>query len=114
MRSTINPAEFDWEIDIVVQNMSLVNGEETPGTPTTYSNIRAKKLRPLKGVESEETNQNVAQERNSWQIRKENYSFVPKHTAVVENSKNHEVIAVREFKGERYYLVLDTEYRDNQ
>lgn len=113
MLPTTNPVELDHIGDIITVSYTKVNGEKANTRSTTYSSVRSKKLMPLRGSESQETNQKVATERNSWQIRKEDRAIVPKNMIYVVGGKDHHITSVREFKGSRFFLVLDTEYRDN-
>lgn len=114
MRQMINPAGFDRIGDIQqateTQELGVVDETFAP----LYSNVRSKKLMPLKGSENMENNQEVAIERNSWLIRNENRDIVPNKTKYVVDGKDHHIIGVRDYKGERFYQVLDTEFRDNQ
>ena len=116
MLSTINPSELDRIGTIRTGSGTYANGREPLTYTDTYTNVRSKKLAPLRsqGGEAIESNQEVFIEGNSWLIRKENRVIVPMNMVYVVDGKIHHIVNVRDYQGSRTMIVLDTEYRDNE
>ena len=79
-----------------------------------YTNVRSKKIAPLRTDEVKEGAQNVSVHRNSWIVLKEDRNIVPKNTRYVVDGIAHYITNVREYMDSRVFIVLDTETRDNQ
>lgn len=113
MIEAINPAELDVVGTVQTATRTRTNGEERiTSWANTYSNVWSKQLRPLRQGEAEESKQQTALERNSFVVRMESRSIVPKDMRYLIGSKAHMIVGVRPYKMSRNYLVLDTEYRD--
>lgn len=93
-----------------------VAGEKAIDWANTYTGVRCKQIPALKlrVNEKEELTQMVFIEKLSWIIRREDRAIVPNAMRFVVESKNHFIVNVRRWKGSRDWLVLDTEFRDNQ
>lgn len=112
MIERINPAKLDVVGTIQTASTTTTNGETViTGWSNTYSGVWSKQLAPLRQQENEETRQQTAFERNSWLMRLESRSIIPKDMRYLVGSKGHEIVGVRNYKGSRNMIVIDTEYR---
>ena len=116
MLLTINPSEFDQIGTIRTGTGSNTDGRKVITYSDTYTSVRAKRLNPLRtfGGEGVESVQDVYIEENSWLIRKEDRAIVPKKMVYLIGAKIHHIVNVRDYKADRLYFVLDTEFRDNE
>jgi len=112
----IHPSELDMIGDIQKSDNVVTNGQKSDSWESLYLGVRCKQIPALKLRinEKEEFSQHVFIEKLSWVIRRENRNIVPNAHRFVVEGKNHFIVNVRRWKGSRDWLVLDTEYRDNQ
>jgi hypothetical protein len=112
----IHPSELDMTGNIEVSNGVVVNGQKTTKWEVNYIGVRCKQIPALKlrVNEKEELTQMVFIEKLSWIIRREDRNIVPNAMRFVVEGDNHFIVNVRRWKGSRNWLVLDTEFRDNQ
>jgi hypothetical protein len=117
-KDCISASEFDVLGAIHTRDTGTYDkGFPVDGDTTTYANVRAKHMNPLRTDTSEvyEFNQEVALQKNSWLIRNiSTQTITAKKMSYVEGGNYHEIRGVRRYKGGRKYLVLDTILRDNQ
>lgn len=111
---SINPSEFD-RTGTIETDSSTKTKETGASWGNTYTNVRSKELSPLFSRFGEEirNNQGVSFEKRSWLIRKENRVILSRKMAYNVDGNRHHITAVRDYKGARDLIVLDTEYRDN-
>lgn len=92
-------------------------GQTIPGDIVLYASVRSQHMNPLKTdvTETFDFNQEVARLKSSWKIRNSSSrTITANNMAYVVNGKYHMITGVRDFKGSRNLLVMDTELRDNQ
>lgn len=112
----INPANMDKTGTIQTGTGTTTRGRKDLTWANTYLNVRSQKLAPLRsaGSEKEEANQQVFVQKNSWLIRRENRTIVPKNMRYQVDGENHHIYNVRDYMNTRDWIVLDTEFRDNE
>lgn len=116
-RGEIPARELRWSGDIYETEVTDEGlGQDTPNEVLLYSGVKSKRLNPLRtdGSEVYELDQQVAKLKASWLIRNDRSKTITanKHYYVVEGVYYH-ITAVRPYKGNRYYLVLDSISRDS-
>lgn len=109
-------SELDQVGNIQTGTGTVSRGQKVITYANTYTNVYSKKLAPFRGMgnESEQSNQTVYIEKLSWLIQKEDRTIVPNKMRYVVGSKNHNIVNVRAYKSTSDWIVIDTEYRDNQ
>ena len=112
----IHPSELDMIGNIERSDGVVVAGQKTTKWMVSYIGVRCKQIPALKlrVNEKEELTQMVFIEKLSWIIRREDREIFPNAMRFVVEGKNHFIVNVRRWKGSRNWLVLDTEFRDNQ
>ena len=112
----IHPSDLDLIGDIQQSNNIKTAGQKPDKWDLKYIGVRTKQIPALKTRinEREEFVQQVFIERLSWIIRREDRLIKPNAMRFVVNGDNHFIVNVRRWKGSRDWLVLDTEFRDNQ
>jgi hypothetical protein len=112
----IRPSELDMIGNIERSDGIKARGVLAPKWETSYIGVRCKQIPALKlrVNEKEELTQTVFIEKLSWIIRREGRNIVPNAMRFVVEGDNHFIVNVRRWKGSRDWLVLDTEFRDNQ
>lgn len=115
MIASFNPYFLDKQINIAVGIGNAKTGVTYSGLHTS---VYAKKLEPLRVYESERSSvhleQPVHSAKNSWLIRREDKEIIPKLHAVLYDGAAYFISNVRDYKGSRDMLVLDTEIEDSQ
>ena len=110
----INPADFRYSGTIQSETQTSTDGiKNDPSWANVETNVRSKKLPPLKSTETKEGKQPIHVQRFSWLIHAHSRAFTAQMRYVV-NSQNHYITDIRNYKGLEEYLVLDTELRDNE
>jgi len=111
----LNPSRLDRIGTIATGTGVNVGGEISLEYTATYENVRAKKLNPLRsgGGEELEVRQDVATQEVSWQIRREDRVLDAKHKIFIVDGMTFSITQVRDYKGSRNWLVLDTIWKDN-
>lgn len=106
--------EFDTTGTIQEKGSSAYSdGEKTYTWTNLYTGVKSRELPPLRGSESLEDNQMVSEQKRSWLIMKSGRAITPNMKYVVD-SVNHHIVGVRNYKGSRNMLVLDTIEKDNE
>jgi len=115
--SVIDPRIFDVSGDIY--QITLADdgtGTDVETAEVLYAGVRSKYMNPLKTdtLETFEFNQQTAKLKASWLIRNErSRTITPNKMIYVVDGEQHSITGVRNFKGNRNLLVLDTMLRDN-
>jgi hypothetical protein len=115
--SVIDPRMFDVSGDI--HQITLADdgtGTDVETAEIIYPGVRSKYMNPLKTdtLETFEFNQQTAKLKASWLIRNERSRTITANKMIyVVDGEHHSITGVRNFKGNRNLLVLDTIQRDN-
>lgn len=110
----VNQYRFNKSVNIQHKaSIGISNGQQTFDFVNLYTNVRARKISPLRTMEKLDEKQPRSFERSGWLIRAEDRS-VTANMRLVYNSENYYITGVREFKEDKLTLVLDTEKRDDE
>lgn len=116
MIENFNPYELNILANIEKRTIDKSSGQVVETWGVEYANVWMKRLSPPRGTETQQANQTVGVQRDSFLLRDEYRD--PMITAadfrIVFERRNYYVTGKRPFKSSLNFIVLDTERRDNE
>ena len=105
--------EFD-RIGVIQEKASAshADGQDNYTWAALYTGVKSKRLNPLRGSEQIDNQQTTNQQKDSWLINKSGRTITPNMRYVV-NGINYYIESVRDYRGSRSMIVLDTITKDN-
>ena len=107
-----NPYQLNTIGNIEVRSVDKSSGQTVVSWSTQHANVYMQRMAPPRGVETNGAMQDVAEQRDTFKIRKEGKTVTKKNHRIAIGGEYFYVSGVRPFKSSLDFILLDTTSND--